>query len=367
MIAPHTIRTWLSERLGIRYPILQAPMAGGPTTPALVAAVGRAGALGAFGFAYTEPAAMRAAVETARAIASVPIHINLFVDPQPLPPSKAAIDAALHALAPMYEALGAPVPSTIDAPYAPDLAAQIDAALELKPAVLSSHFGHFSPDVIARARAQGTLIAGSATNLDDAIKLEQLGADFVIAQGAEAGGHRGIASADAHDMMIGTLALARIIARNCTIPIVAAGGIMDGEGLAAVIALGACGAQMGTAFLPVDESGAPAAHRASLFDRAAAGTAITRAFSGRPARGIRNRYIERTDAPDFPLLPFPIQNKATGPMRAAAGKQGNADYMSLWAGQAYSLARKMSAQTLIVRIAEEYETAMQRLLKAVRG
>jgi len=367
MIAPHTIRTWLSERLGIRYPILQAPMAGGPTTPALVAAVGSAGGLGGFGFAYTEPAAMREAVDAARAIARVPIHINLFVDPQPPSPSKAAVDAALQALAPMYEALGARVPTSIDAPYTPDLAAQIEAALALQPAVLSSHFGHFSPDVIARAHAQGTLIAGSATNIEDAMKLQQLGVDFVIAQGTEAGGHRGTASADAHDAMLGTLALVRLIVRSCTVPVVAAGGIMDGEGLAAVIALGACGAQMGTAFLPVDESGAPAAHTAALFDRASAGTTITRAFSGRPARGIRNRYIERADTPDFPLLAFPIQNKATGPMRAAAAKQGNGDFMSLWAGQSYSLARKMSAQALVVRIAEEYEMAMQRLLKAVRG
>lgn len=367
MIAPHTIRTWLSERLGIRYPILQAPMAGGPTTPELVAAVGRAGGLGAFGFAYTEPAAMRAQVEAARAIARVPIHVNLFVDPLPAPPSKTAIDATLKALAPMYEAVGAPVPSNVDGPYAPDLAGQIEAALALQPAVLSSHFGSFSSAVIARARAQGTLIAACATNLDDAMKLQQLGVDFVIAQGAEAGGHRGTVAADAHDAMLGTLALVRLLVRNCTVPVVAAGGIMDGEGLAAVVALGACGAQMGTAFLPVAESGASETHKQALFELSSAGTTITRAFSGRPARGIRNRYVERAGSAGFPLLPFPIQNKATGPMRAAAGRQGNADYMSLWAGQAYPLARKLTAQELVIRIAEEYERAMQRLLKAVRG
>lgn len=367
MIAPHTIRTWLTERLGIRYPILQAPMAGGPTTPALVAAVGSAGGLGAFGFAYTEPGAMREQVEAVHAAARVPIHINLFVDPQPDAPSAEAIDAALKALAPMYAAVGTPLPSTVAAPYAPDLAAQIDAALALQPAVLSSHFGRFAPSVVARAHAQGTLIAGSATNLDDAMQLQQLGADFVIAQGAEAGGHRGIVSADTDDAMLGTMALVRLIVRNCDVPVVAAGGIMDGEGLAAAIALGACGAQVGTAFLAVAESGAPEAHKQSLFDLAGAGTTITRAFSGRPARGIRNRYIEQTNGAGFPVLPFPIQNKATGPMRAAAGKQGNGDYMSLWAGQAYGLARKSTAQALVTSIAEEYETAMQRLLKSVRG
>jgi len=367
MIAPHTIRTWLSERLGLRYPILQAPMAGGPTTPGLVAAVGQAGGLGGFGFAYTEPAAMREQVEAVRAIARVPVHINLFVDPLPEPPSSDTLRAALAALAPMYAAAGATLPPSVDAPYAPNLGDQIETALALRPAVLSSHFGCFSPEVIARAHAQDTLIAGSATNLDDALKLQALGVDFVIAQGAEAGGHRGIASADAPDAMIGTFALVRLLVRQCKLPVVAAGGVMDGEGLAAAIALGACGVQMGTAFLPAVESGAPEAHKQALFDRTGPGTTITRAFSGRPARGIRNRYIDATQSPDFPLLPFPIQNKATGPMRAAAAKQGNGDFMSLWAGQAYGLARKATAQELVVRIAEEYETAMQRLLKAVRG
>lgn len=367
MHAPHTIRTWLTERLGLRYPIIQAPMAGGPTTATLVAAVGSAGALGSFGFAYTEPAAIREQVDAARELASVPIHINLFVDAQPAPPSKAAIDAALDALRPMYSAVGAPVPAGIEPPYAPRLEGQIDAALALRPAVLSSHFGHFEPAVISRARAQGTLIAASATNLDDAMRLQTLGVDFVIAQGAEAGGHRGTTSADADDTMMGTLALVRVIARNCSLPVVAAGGIMDGEGLAAVLALGACGAQMGTAFLPVAESGAPETHKQSLFDRAPAGTAITRAFSGRPARGIRNAYIERTTTSSFPLLPFPIQNKATASMRTAASKAGNGDYMSLWAGQAYSLARRATAAELVTRIAEECDGASQRLSTLMRG
>lgn len=367
MSVPHAIRTWLSERLGLRYPILQAPMAGGPTTPSLVAAVGRAGALGGFGFAYTEPAAMREQVEAARAIAPVPVHVNLFVDPAPPAPSAEAVSAALAALAPMYAAVGAEPPRGVDAPYAPDLDAQIEAALALRPAVLSSHFGAFAPEVIARAKAQGTLIAGSAVSLEDAQRLERLGADFVIAQGAEAGGHRGTLAADAHDPMLGTLALVRLVVRHCRVPVVAAGGIMDGEGLAAAIALGACGTQMGTAFLAVDESGAPAAHREALFEAPRAGTAITRAFSGRPARGIRNAYIERTSAPGHPLLPFPIQNKATGPMRAAAARAGMRDYMSLWAGQAYALARRGSAEALVTQVAAEYEAAMRRLLEAVRG
>jgi nitronate monooxygenase len=142
---------------------------------------------------------------------------------------------------------------------------------------------------------------------------------------------------------------------------------MDGAGLAAVLALGACGAQIGTAFLTVDESGAPDVHKQALFDASDSATTITRAFSGRPARGIRNAYIRRAEAGDFPILPFPIQNKATGPLRAAAAKQGNADYVSLWAGQAYTLARKMSAGELVAAIVEEYDEAAQELIRAARG
>lgn len=367
MSTPHRIRTWLTERLGIRYPIIQAPMAGGPTTPNLVAAVGEAGALGSFGFAYTEPAAMREQCAAARALSPAPIHINLFVDPTDASPSRHEIERALAALRPMYEALGASLPATVSAPYAPSLDAQVAAVLEIRPAVFSMHFNQLGKAHIAELRACGILVETTVTNVAEARHAEALGLDFVVAQGAEAGGHRGTFIGAAEDSMIGTLALVRTIVRNCSIPVVAAGGIMDGAGLAAVIALGACGAQIGTAFLPVDESGAPEVHKQALFDGEEAGTTITRAFSGRPARGIRNAYIRTAESGDFPILPFPMQNKATGPLRAAAAKQNNPDYVSLWAGQAYTLSRKMSAGALVAAIATEYEEATQELIRAARG
>jgi nitronate monooxygenase len=167
--------------------------------------------------------------------------------------------------------------------------------------------------------------------------------------------------------MIGTLALVRTLVRNCSVPIVAAGGIMDGAGLAAVLALGACGAQMGTAFLPVTESGASDVHKRALFEHADAATTITRAFSGRAARGIRNAFIAHAEKQNIPLLPFPVQNKATGPLRAAAAKQNNPDYVSLWAGQAYTLSRRMSAAELVRTVVAEYDEASQNLVKAARG
>ncbi len=367
METPRPIRTWLSERLGLRYPVIQAPMAGGPTTPALVAAVGNAGALGSFGFAYTDAKAMRTQMEAARALTSAPIHINLFVENLPPQPSAETVQAALGALRPMYDALGVPVPERVDAPYAPDFEAQLEAALELRPAVLSMHFRQLTPEQIRAAHARGIVLAASATSLAEARHIEALGIDYVIAQGAEAGGHRGTFIGEADESMIGTLALVRLIARNCRLPVVAAGGIMDGAGLAAVMALGACGAQMGTAFLPVDESGASSIHQQALFDRSEAGTAITRAFSGRAARGIRNAFIERAREDGFPLRPFPIQNRATGPLRAAAAKQDNPEYVSLWAGQGYGLARRMPARDLVHAIAEEYHESTDALVRATRG
>jgi nitronate monooxygenase len=367
MSVPHTIRTRLTERLGLRYPIIQAPMAGGPTTPELVAAVGNAGALGSFGFAYTEPAAMRQQVDAARAATRAPIHVNLFVEPAPEPPADAAVQAALSALGPMYAALGVQAPRRIDAPYAPDLDAQVQAVLALAPAVFSMHFHQLDARTIADARAQGIAVAASATSLAEARHIESLGVDFIIAQGAEAGGHRGTFIGTAEESMIGTLALTRTLVRNCSVPIVAAGGIMDGAGIAAALALGACGVQMGTAFLPVQESGAPDVHKRALFEHADAQTTITRAFSGRPARGIRNAFIRHAEASAMPLLPFPVQNKATGPLRAAAAKQGNSDYVSLWAGQAYTLARRMSAAELVRTLVAEYDDASQALVKAARG
>lgn len=367
MSAPHAIRTWLTERIGLRYPIVQAPMAGGPTTPALVVAVGKAGALGSFGFAYTDPATMREHVAAVRRKGALPVHINLFVDAPPREPGAVEVFAALQALQPMYDELGVPAPTSVEPPYAPRLEEQIEAALDLRPALMSSHFGSFPTQVIERAHAQGTLIGASATGLDDAMKLKALGVDVLIAQGIEAGGHRGTFSSDAPDPMIGTLALVRLLARRCDLPVIAAGGVMDGAGLAAALALGACGVQMGTAFLPTEECGAPESHKEALFERTDAGTTLTRAFSGRSARSIENGYTRRAHASGQPLLPFPMQNKATGPMRAAAARQGNGDYMSLWAGQAYALSQRAKAAELVDRIVDEYDDASQALMRAMRG
>jgi nitronate monooxygenase len=332
----------------------------GVTTPELVLAVGKAGALGGFGFAFTEPDAMKAAVEKVRAAADVPIHINLFVE-RPAP----AIDIgqlrpAAAALTPAFQVLGVPFPESLPPPYCPDLSAQIETALALRPAVLTSHFNPFAPQVIKDAKRSGILVGGSATTLEDARALESLGADFIIAQGGEAGGHRGTLTGAAEVDLIGSLALTRMIVKRCRVPVVAAGGIMDGAGIAAVLTLGAQAAQIGTAFVPCPESGAPPEHKKSILNPGKA-TAITRAFSGRPARGIRNRFIEHTEDHPGPILPFPAQLKLTTPLRTESNKQGTPEYVALWAGQAYPLATEEKAGELVARCMKEAEQALAAL------
>jgi nitronate monooxygenase len=341
-----SLQTPFSRKLGLKAPIFQAPMAG-VTTPELVAAVSKAGALGGFGFAYTEPAAMKAAVDKVRAQGALPVHVNLFVETPAPAVSAEQLQAAAAAIAPAFRALNVPVPGELAPPYCPDLSAQIEAALSLKPTVLTSHFNPFPKDIVREAKKAGILVGGSATTLEEALELESGGVDFVIAQGAEAGGHRGTFTGKPEIGLVGTIALTRLIVKNVKLPVVAAGGIMDGAGIACVLALGAEIAQIGTAFIPCAESGAPAQHKTAVLEMDMAGTAITRAFSGRPARGIRNRYIEHAEASPGPILPFPAQHKLTVPLRAESNKQGTPQYVALWAGQGYPLAREGSAAELI--------------------
>jgi nitronate monooxygenase len=352
--------TPFTRKLGLRVPIFQAPMAGA-TVPELVLAVGGAGALGAFGFAYTEPAAMKQALEQVRKSAAVPIHLNLFVE-RPAPAvSKEALAEALQRVKPFYDALKLPAPEALPPPYCPDLSAQIEMALSLKPALLSFQFHPFQPEVFREAKKLGIPVGGAATTLEEAEKIDSLGADFIIAQGAEAGGHRATFADTKEPGLVGTLALTRLIVKRCKAPVVAAGGIMDGAGVAAVLALGAQAAQMGTAFLAAPESGAPAEHKRALKSLASNGTTLTRQFSGRWARGIRNRFIEEMEARPGPLLQFPSQHKLTAPLRAESNRQGSPDFVALWAGQAYPLATEAPVAELIARWMAEAKEVVKRL------
>ena len=356
-------RTRLCTLLGMRVPIIQAPMAGGPSTPELVAAVSAAGGLGSFGFAYTQPEEMLRQCATVRTATDAPFAINLFVDPLPGRVAPDAQRQAIAALAAYHRELGLPPPEPVEPPYAPDLEAQLEAVEAIAPAVLTTHFGGLPAAWIARFSKRGIRLGASATCVADAREVETMGFDFVIAQGVEAGGHRGTWSnrggGGDGDALTGIFALTRLVADAVTIPVVAAGGIMDGAGIVAALALGADAAQLGTAFIACPESGASPVHKRSLLAAEGEATAMTRQFSGRPARGLVNRFMREQQSTE--PLPFPVQNKLTGALRVASAKADNGDFVAMWAGQAAALARAMPAAALIAELENEMRCASERL------
>jgi len=354
------LRTPLCDLLGIEYPIVQAPMAS-TSTPQLAVAVSEAGGLGSLGHAYTQPDGMRADAAAVRAQTSRPFGVNLFAAPQPVEPPLAQQAEALAAVRPVFEQQGVPAPSRVPPPYAPALEAQLEAVCDLRPPVFTIHLGEIPPAMLARIRGLGIRLGSAATSVREARYFEGLGADFIIAQGGEAGGHRGTFLGSWEHAMTGTLALVRQVVRAVRVPVVAAGGIMDGAGIAAVLALGAQAAQLGTAFVVCAESAAPDVHRKAITAMDGDETTITRAFSGKPARGVRNRFTEMAEREGWPLLPFPAQNKLTVPLRQASAKAGSADFYSAWSGQAGSLARPLPAAELMRVLVEETREAIDRL------
>ncbi len=353
------IRTKLMERLGLTQPVIQAPLAGGGDTPELVAAVSEAGGIGFIGAAYLTPAQIRETAAAVRAKTSRPFGINLFA---PLPTPKVPADAAAataHA-APFFAELGLAEPTTPQ-PNSSPYPEQFAAVLDTGAAAFSFTFGKLPAADMAAARARGMFIAATATTVDEAIALERAGADAIVAQGSEAGGHRGTFDVDFAAGMIGTMSLVPQICDAVKVPVVASGGIMDGRGIAAALTLGAQAVQLGTAFLTCEEAGIPAAYKEAVLAARENETAVTRAFSGRPARGIVNRFMRSTDGAPGAILPFPLQNALTRPLRTAAGQQGRAEFLSLWAGQGVRMARRQSAAALVARLAKETDEALRRL------
>ncbi|MCR8632959.1 NAD(P)H-dependent flavin oxidoreductase [Paenibacillus radicis (ex Xue et al. 2023)] len=327
------LETKLCQLFNIRYPIFLAGMAGGPSTAELVAAVSRAGGIGTLGAAYMEPAAIRQAVLKIRQLTNSPFAVNLFVTHAADDNSR--IGEVQQELNRTRDILEIPHASAHPVQTPDRFEEQFAVLLEEKVPVMSTAFGVLPEALMKQAQSAGIRVIAMVTTVNEAILAERAGCDAIVAQGGEAGGHRGTFDISKHSMgaNIGTFALVPQIVDRIKIPVIAAGGIMDGRGLVAALALGAQGVQMGTRFLTAIESGAHSSYRQALMESTEESTVLTKAFSGRPARGIINPFIKQWDASGIEPLPFPTQNTVTRDIRNAAAQQSKADYMSLWAGQ----------------------------------
>jgi len=346
--------THLMKRLGIELPILQAPMAG-VSTPELAAAVSNAGALGAIAVGATDPAGARAMIAATRAATDRPFNVNVFVHP-PAQPDAAREAAWLEAFGPIFRAFGAEPPQSLRTIYRSfNEDDEILACLvETAPSVISFHFGIPTPDRIAALRSTGAVLLTTATSLAEGRAAEGAGMDAVVAQGWEAGGHRGMFDPGAPDEQLGTLALTRLLAQRLDIPVIAAGGIMDGAAIAAVLRLGAEGAQLGTAFIACPESAASPAYRAALLRGDNVRSMMTTSISGRPARSLTNRFTALAeDLVGLTPPDYPIAYDAGKALHTAAAARGEHGYGAQWAGQGAPLARSLPASELVATLARE--------------
>ncbi len=335
----------LQTLLNIQLPIIQAPMAGVQGS-ALAIAVSNAGGLGSLPCAMLSPDAMRSELAAIRAQTDKPFNVNFFCHTSPA--FSAEREAAWRmVLSPYFEELGIDAGSIAAgsgrAPFSHEAA---DVLEELKPPVVSFHFGLPAADLLARVRAWGATILSSATTVEEALWLEAQGCDAIIAQGLEAGGHRGHFLSEDLTAQVGTFALVPQVVQAVKVPVIAAGGIADAQGVAAAMQLGAAGVQIGTAYLLCPEATTSAVHRAALRSEAVRHTALTNVFSGRPARGIMNRLM-REIGPMSPAVPeFPLASSAVAPLRAKAESLGRGDFSTLWSGQNAGGCREIPAAEL---------------------
>lgn len=342
----------LLKLLSIEHPIIQGPMGGGPSTPELVAAVSNAGGLGSLGAAYMTPDQIGDAIRRIRSLTSRPFNVNLFAGGwNAAQRANQNFDAGpmLDLLSEIHQRLGIPPPAAPK--LAPDpFPAQLEVVLDARPPIFSFTFGIPNREDIARLKSRGILILGTATTLAESRCLEDAGVDAVVAQGAEAGAHRGTFLDSFESSMVPTLDLVQATVGAVSLPVIATGGLMDRSDVLAALNAGASAASLGTAFLASPESGASAAYKRTILAAKEDTTVVTRAFSGRPARGLPNAFIASADAQPEHILPYPLQNSLTRPMRTAAAQQGIADYLSLWAGQGVARATSLAAGELVARL-----------------
>ena len=350
--------TRLMDLLGLEHPIIQAPMAGS-TTPAMAAAAANAGCLGSLGCAMMSPEAYRAEFAATRQATNRRINMNFFCHKPPREDAEKA-KAAQGWLAPFYSEYGIGEMPDVRAthfPYGPELHEEV---LNSHPGVVSFHFGLPEQKFVDELKADNAIILCSATTAAEARDLESRGVDAIIAQGWEAGGHHGFYLSD-RSAQVGTMALVPAVVDAVSVPVVAAGGIADGRGVVAALALGAAGVQIGTAFLTTEEAGAPEVHKDALMEADGSDTRPTRAFSGRPARGVINRYMDALEPYEDVLPDFPLMNTLTGPLRKASAGANSPDMVSLWSGQAVGLNRRGTVAETVERLVAETRSILERM------
>ncbi len=353
--------TEVARRLGLDAPIVQGPFGGGISSVELVVAVCDRGGLGSFGVHHLDADGIADVAKRIRARTAKPFALNLWIplddaDAPQLDDAAFARNAAL--LQPYFAELGIEAPPRPQR-FMPAYAEQVEAVLAARPAVFSFVFGIPSDSVLQRCRELGIVTLGAATTVDEALALEQARVDMVVATGCEAGGHRVSFLHSAEESLSGTFSLVPQVVDAVRIPVIAAGGIGDARGIAAALALGAQGVQVGTAFLACEESNADPTHRQMLFSPAARHTGLTRVFSGRLARGIRNRLMDELQPHAAQLPQYPVQNWFGSVLKKAAVAQQRADLMSLWCGQAAPLLTHRNARALMAALVSETSSIMK--------
>jgi len=344
-------------------PIVQAPMAGA-SSPEMALAVSRAGGLGGVACAAFAPDEIARSAALVREGTDAPFSMNLLVNSPPAEPP--GLDAALERLRPWYQAVGAPLPERPNR-FSHDFNAQFEAVLAARPAVASFAFDLISRERVEALQAAGCYVVGTANTVAEAKAWAQVGADGISAQGMEGGGHRGNFLKGIDESLVGTLALLATVRHAVDLPVIAAGGIMDGRAVAAVLAMGASAAQMGTAFLLAEQAITSRIWQEAILEAPDDPTGLTRAFSGRYARGLENRFMREMRPVEDELPAYPVQNRLTQPLRAAAEKAGDKELLSLWAGQAVKLAERGEAGDLVRRWWDEAKAAAAELARRTSG
>lgn len=346
----------IANLLKIEYPIIQAPMAGGVTTSKLVAEVSNSGGLGMIGAGYMTPIQIREQIKEIKQLTSNPFGINLFV-PNEFKVTENEVKSANGILNTIREQLNLRQKDSLEIPnfnsVLEEFIEQIKVVVEEKVPICSFTFGIPSEKVIAELKQSNIIVMGTATTVREAVEIEKAGMDIIVVQGSEAGGHRGNFITGFQESLVGLMSLIPQVVDNVSIPVIAAGGIMDARGLMASLCLGAKGVQIGTAFLTCIESGAHKVHKEAILNADEDQTILTRSFSGKWARGVKNTFILEMQEHETSLPDFPVQNTLTQDIRKTSTAQNNQDFMSLWSGQSPRLAKNQTVETLIKNMIAE--------------